>query len=221
MVGIESTYVDEEGEFIGEEALAEASPEDYQYYILLKEQIIPNLDIALYNRGVSSASDTRPYYDGYMYDFDRYGDSYGVGELKSMITTLTNSVTTLEKRGFNVPGEQGDAYAQKQYELYLKYNEALAECNDVYAVRLQEYNDAMDIVNDYQNQMNAIKDDVNITNSRFEFIDEDLWLLDRYRIHTDYVNENIITTSISTGEEWVNKAYELYLDAKKQLEADS
>jgi len=79
----------------------------------------------------------------------------------------------------------------------------------------------MDVVNDYQNQMNAIKDDVNITNSRFGFIDDDLWLLDRYRIHTDYVNENIITTSISTGEEWVNKAYELYLDAKKQLEADS
>ena len=221
MVGIETTYVDEEGEFIGEEALAEISTEDYQYYILLKEQIIPNLDIALYNRGVSSATDTRPYFDGYMYDFDRYGDSYGVGELKSMITTLTNSVTTLEKRGFNVPGEQGDAYAQKQYELYLKYNEALEECRDVYDVRLQEYNDAMDVVNDYQNQMNAIKDDVNITNSRFGFIDDDLWLLDRYRIHTDYVNENIITTSISTGEEWVNKAYELYLDAKKQLEADS
>ena len=35
MVGIETTYVDEEGEFIGEEALAEVSPEDYQYYILL------------------------------------------------------------------------------------------------------------------------------------------------------------------------------------------
>jgi len=52
--------------------------------------------------------------------------------------------------------------------------------------------------------MDEIKDDVKIENwvgSNGEvFTEEELKLLDKYYIHTDYVNQDIFTTSISTNQ---------------------
>lgn len=219
--GYRHTYINQDGEYIGDEAFAEQYPRDYSDYYMIKEQVMPNIDIALYNRQVSSASDTREYLDDWRFDLDTYGLSYGVKELASEIQTFKNQIDTMEKRGQNVPGEQGDQYAQNNYEMYLKYVGGLESAQRAYEERLQEYNDAYDIYLDWNNQLQSLKDDCALNNEQFGFTEEELWLLDKYRIHTDYTNENIITTSISTAADWVNTAYQLYLDAKEQLSAES
>jgi len=49
--------------------------------------------------------------------------------------------------------------------------------------------------------MDAMKEAVSIDEAGFT--DEELKLLDKYYLHTDYVNQNILTTNISTNEEIV------------------
>jgi hypothetical protein len=49
--------------------------------------------------------------------------------------------------------------------------------------------------------MDAMKESVSIENAGFT--DEEIALLDKYYLHTDYTNQNILTTNISTNEEIV------------------
>lgn len=219
--GYRKTYIDQDGEYIGDEAFAEQYPRDYSDYYMIQSQVMPNIQIAIDNRQVSSASDTRDYLDNWKFDLDTYGLSYGVAELASVIQTFKNQIDTMEKRGQNVPGEQGDQYAQNNYQMYLKYVGGLESAQRAYNERLQEYNDAYDIYLDWNEQLQELKNDCALENEQFGFTEEELWLLDKYRIHTDYTNENIITTSISTSADWVNTAYQLYLDAKEQLSGES
>ena len=58
-----------------------------------------------------------------------------------------------------------------------------------------------------------IKTDVAIENERFGFTDEELELIKKYLYYTDYTNENMIITSISTPEEIVETEYQLIKDA--------
>lgn len=227
--GYRHKYVDENGVYIGDEAFARDYPRDYSDYAMILNEVIGpdpehpgNLQIAIDNRHVDSASDTRDYLDGWEFNFDAYGNSYGVAELKAKITTLNNQINALKSKGFdNEPTEQGDAYGQNQHNLYLKYTRSLAEAESALAQRTNEYDTAYGSVIDYGNQMNALKTECSITNPYFGFSDDEVWLLERYRIHTDYTNENIITTSISDAYDLVKTAYELYLDAKEQLSAES
>ena len=221
VTGYRDKYVDSAGEYIGDEAFAENYPRDYSDYDMVLNEILPNIETALYNRDVSSAQDTRQYLDNWEFNFDRYGKSYGVDELRSRITTLNNQIDTLKKKGYDEEGDIGDAYAENQHEMYLKYVDSLAQAERAYAERKQEYDDAYAELTRIDGEMNDIKADCKITNPQFNFTEEELWLLDKYRIHTDYTNENIITTSISDNAEWVNTAHKLYKDAKEELSAVS
>ena len=214
--GYESRYVDEDGEF-DIDFMRENAPYDYANYILINDQIIPNIDIAIYNRGVDAERDEREYLDGYRYDFNTYGKSYGVAELQTQLTTIGNSVKSLARRGYDKPGEQGDEYWAEQYALWQKYSQAYSECEAALEERTAEYNAVMDEITSISNQMNTIKENVAKTNPRFEFTARELWILDKYYIHTDYVNENILVTSVSTNNEIVDTEYQLYLDAKDEL----
>jgi hypothetical protein len=69
--------------------------------------------------------------------------------------------------------------------------------------------------------MRDVEASVSKDNEEFGFTEDELKLLDRYYIHTDYTNENIATTSITTNEERVDMAYKLLLYAKDQLSAES
>jgi len=68
-------------------------------------------------------------------------------------------------------------------------------------VRQQEVDDAEAALDDIVEQMDTMKESVSIKNAGFT--DEELTLLDKYYLHTDYVNQNILTTNISTNEEIV------------------
>ena len=151
--------------------------------------------------------DEREYLDGYRYDFNTYGKSYGVAELQTQLTTIGNSVKSLARRGYDKPGEQGDEYWAEQYALWQKYSQAYSECEAALEERTAEYNAVMDEITSISNQMNTIKENVAKTNPRFEFTARELWILDKYYIHTDYVNENILVTSVSTNNEIVDTEY--------------
>lgn len=220
IAGYESLYVDEWGRF-DPEIMRQESPSDYSNYYMIQNQVIPNIQIALYNRGVSSYDDEREYLDGYKYDFDTYGDSYGVAELQHQMTMLTNSIDTLGRRGYDHPGATGDEYAAEQYALYQKYVAARASCQRALAAREEEHEQAQDALNDIVDEMNAMRNEILIDNAQYGFTEEELWLLDKYYIHTDYVNENIVVTDQDSNEKIVDQEYELYLDAIDQLYVES
>jgi hypothetical protein len=62
-----------------------------------------------------------------------------------------------------------------------------------------------------------ITESVQIDNPRFGFTERELWLINRYRIHTDYVDENIQITNISTNQEIVDAEHQLVLEAEDRL----
>lgn len=293
--GYEALYVDDEGEF-DIEIMRENSPIDYSNYIMLRDQVIPNIDIELSNREQESSDDEEEFLDGYKYDFYTYGESYGVLELENCLTTLNNQVISLERKHHNVPPEHGDEYGAKQYALYLKYTQAREECEDVlegfqfsklngqngkipqltdlineliaggydhepvddsdeeakekyqlylkyvkertrlqsalagfqlkttgtsYIGRRGEYNAAVANLNNIQSSMLNMRESVDKTNPSFEFTQDELDLLDKYYIYTDYENDNILTTDFDTNEQIVGAAYSLYEDAIEELYAVS
>lgn len=196
-----------------------------------------NIDIALFNLRVidgyytsDEMSDTdklkrtnvknqKDYLDDYQYDFATYGDAYGVAELENQATILRNKLTTLDSTGYNE--SDGTIYDTNTYAKYTKYTNALASCVEALAVRQQEYDDAMLDVEYAVRNLNQLKADADITRPAFGFTTKELWLLDKYYLHTDYVNENILITSQSTNEQIVDTENQLYLDAMEQLYVES
>lgn len=220
MAGYEATYVDENNEF-DIDLMREESPRDYSHYIMIRDQIIPNVQIELYNRGLQSDEDNRDFLDGYIYDFDTYGQSYGLAELKVQMQKLNNSIRTLKEKHYNKTPEDEDSYAMEQYQMYLKYTQAYSEAETACAERQQEYDEVQSRIADVISRQLEMKEDVDISNPQFNFTPKELWLLDKYRIHTDYVNDNILTTSITDESGWVNTEYDLIKDAYEQLYAES
>lgn len=196
-----------------------------------------NIDIALFNLRVidgyyvnSDMSDTekmkrinvknqKKYLDDYQYNFDRYGDSYGVAELENQVKILKNNISALDSTGYSE--SDGMPYDVETYAKYEKYTTALAQAERVLEERQAEYDEAIEDVTEAINHQNRLKEEANITNPTFGFTAKELWLLDKYHIHTDYVNENILTTSQSTDDQIVDTENQLYLDALEQLYVES
>lgn len=216
--GYETLYVDKDGNF---DLNALKASEDWKTYKLIKNIIIPNIDIELYNRGLDNKEDYLDFDDSYEYDFDTYGDSYGVQELTIQRDTLKDNLDLLAEKGYDKEGESGDEYHAQQYELYQKYLKAYNSCVKVLEQRQAEYDTANAKLIDIQTQRQTIKTETAISNSSFGFTSAELALLDKYYFHTDYVNENIITTSLSTNEDIIDTIEQLYQDACEQLSADS
>ena len=159
------------------------------------------------------------YLDDYQYDFDTYSYMYGVAELKAQQQSLYGILSTLESTGYDT--SSGDIYDEKAYQKYIKYRDAYESCTAALEERQTEYDDAQRELNSIQSQRRTIAKDVDISNQQFEFTPEELELLDKYRIHTDYVNENILITTQSTNDEIIDAEYQLYLDAAEQLYVES
>lgn len=191
-----------------------------------------NIDIELYNRWQVMGQDigteiTRlEFNEDFMYDFSKYGDAYGVAELQAQLNSLYEKVYAEQEYVASSP--EDDEFHREHHELYVKYKTAYDECAEVLEQRKAEYDTAMEAVTAAQDATDAIADSVDINNflsdepsENLYFTKKELWILNRYRKHADYINENIITTSLSTNRQIIEKEYELYLDALEQLYADS
>ena len=132
---------------------------------------------------------------------------------------LKNNISTLEETGYDE--SDGTVYDVTTNEKYIKYTTALASCERALAERQAEYDTALEAVTAAINHQNQLKEASNIENPTFGFTTKELWLLDKYHIHTDYVNENILITSQSTDDEIVDTENQLYLDAMEQLYVES
>lgn len=206
-----------------------------------------NIDICLFNRYVAEGKYVNPgdssaiakdktyykkqkeYLDNYQYDFETYGDAYGVAELINMRDDLKNRYETLYSKGYGddpdadaAPGaEPEDPYRTEQYNLYVKYKTAYAQCVEVLEQRQGEYDDAQEVLDGISQHMMDIAQSVAIENPQFDFTEEELELIKKYLYYTDYVNENMIITSISTPEEIVDTEYQLIKDSQEELYAAS
>lgn len=218
--GYESLYVNSSNEF-SIEIMKDESPQDYSDYIMIRDQVIPNIDIALENLDAPSRDDIQDYYDDYLYDFETYGDSYGLGELKAKKTTLENSISALVEKGYNVAPTDGDGFKERQHKLYLKYTESLEKLKVVLDIRQREYDHVVQQVKDLQELMNDMKECASIEHEAYGFSKKELWLINKYRIHTDYTNDNILITDNMGNEERVDAAHQLIKEAIKQLYAES
>lgn len=218
IAGYEALYVDEEGNF-DINALMQSS--DWKTYKMLRDIVVPNIDIELNNRTLPSKDDYTDFFDGYLYDFDTYGDSYGVQELKAQQKSLNDRIERLKENGYDEPGDSADEYHKRNYDNYVKYSNAYSSCTRALAERQSEYDEANAELETVKGNLSSIREDVNIQNQKFNFSAKELELLNKYYIYTDYINENILITEASTNDEIVDQEYKLYKDALEQLYADA
>ena len=164
-----------------------------------------------------SSANAKEFLEDYLYDFDKFGKLYGVAELETRQATLKNQYQTLASKGFDKDDAE-NSYHHNQYLLYVKYLNAYNSCTAALAERNAEYEAANNALSSIAEEMDQLKDDVAKENN---FTESELELLDHYYIHTDYSNENILTTSVSTNDEIVDTEDELYRDAADRLYVES
>lgn len=78
-----------------------------------------------------------------------------------------------------------------------------------------------DLVDEMQQLTESVDKKKYVGQTYGAFTEDELALLLKYYIHTDYTNENIITTSISDDEDIIEQDEALYQDAVEELYADS
>lgn len=201
-----------------------------------------NIDIALLNRRIidgyyvkkaeeageeltdlekmkrNNVKNQKEFLDDYKFDFVHYGYLYGLEELKNYEKSYYGTLSALDSNGYGEKSD-GTSYEDETSKKYEKYKKALAEVQAEIVKRQEEYDNAKAVLEDTRKQMDAMKEAVSIDNAGFT--DEELTLLDKYYIHTDYTNDNILTTNISTNEQIVEAEHQLYLDAMEELYVES
>ena len=199
---------------------------EYKQY----KKIVENILIAMNNFGMDEDDENYcDYIDDWQWDMITYGHMYGLDELKVKLEEFKNGLDVY--KDYALPYEKTDKsivelnYNAKRDE-YLKYKTAYDKCIIMLNEREIEVSIAESILNEYYVKRNDIAQNVskvNWSNEEFPngFSDEDLENLGRLYKSTDYVNENIIYTSVSSTEDIVDKAYELYEDAIENLHANA
>ena len=199
---------------------------DYKQYKIIVENIL----VAMHNFGLSTDDDEYiDAIDDWKWDMISYGYMYGLDELNAKLSEY--------KDGIEVYSEYAGSYENsdkriseisynEKHKTYLKYKEAYDKCRIVIKEREVEVSIAESILNDYYNKRYEIMQKVkkiNWSNDDYPegFTDEDLEKLGRLYKSTDYVNENIIYTSLSSNDDIIDKALELYDDAIENLYANS
>ena len=113
------------------------------------------------------------------------------------------------------------------HQLYLDYKKLYDECTTALTERKKEYDDVISERDGYKKEYTEIASNVKRENfgkvqTKYEeFTKYEEYLLKKLYKHTDYQNENIITTTITSSTEKVEKEYQLYLDAVDRLYAAS
>lgn len=113
------------------------------------------------------------------------------------------------------------------HQLYLDYKKLYDECTTALTERKKEYDDVISERDGYKKEYTEIVSNVRRENfgkvqTKYEgFTKYEEYLLKKLYKHTDYQNENIITTTITSSTEKVEKEYQLYLDAVDRLYAAS
>ena len=156
---------------------------------------------------------------------------YGTVELKNKLDSYKNAVESLEESGFDSPYYEGSSYSWEYHtKMYQKYNDYLSlidDCQKAYDERCAELKVQEDKRDELAKKRQKIAYDVqkenfgSVQEAYLGFTDEELSLLRTFINQTDYVNENIVLTTLDTEKEKVSQQYDLYLKAKEQLYIES
>ena len=199
---------------------------EYKQY----QVIVKNILIAMYNFDKNEDNeDYCEYLDDWQWDMITYGYMYGLDELKAKLEVFENGME--QYVDYSLPyDETTTTNAKESYNLkreeYLKYKSSYEKCLIVLNEREIQVSIAESILNELYEKRDEIaylvkKENWTSDNYPIGFTDEDLEKLGRLYKSTDYVNENIIYTSISSTGDIVDKAYELYEDAIENLYANA
>lgn len=155
---------------------------------------------------------------------------YGVDELTSCQKKYSDQMGVLEKYSQEYSSSITDNTEEvynSYHQLYLDYKKLYDDCTSALAERQKEYDNLISERNNYKSEYDTIAKNVkreNFENVQTEypaFTKYEEFLLKKLYKHTDYQNENIISTSITSSVEKIEKEYKLYLDAVERLYAAS
>lgn len=155
---------------------------------------------------------------------------YGVDELTSCQKKYSDQMGVLERYSQEYDSSITDSTEEvynSYHQLYLDYKKLYGDCTSALAKRQKEYDNLISERNNYKSEYDTIAKNVkreNFENVQTEypaFTKYEEFLLKKLYKHTDYKNENIISTSITSSVEKIEKEYKLYLDAVERLYAAS
>lgn len=155
---------------------------------------------------------------------------YGVDELTSCQKKYSDQMGVLEKYSQKYDSSITDSTEEvynSYHQLYLDYKKLYDDCTSALVERQKEYDNLISERNNYKSEYDTIAKNVkreNFENVQTEypaFTKYEEFLLKKLYKHTDYQNENIISTSITSSVEKIEKEYKLYLDAVERLYAAS
>lgn len=155
---------------------------------------------------------------------------YGVDELTSCQKKYSDQMGVLERYSQEYDSSITDSTEEvynSYHQLYLDYKKLYDDCTSALAERQKEYDNLISEKNNYKSEYDTIAKNVkreNFENVQTEypaFTKYEEFLLKKLYKHTDYKNENIISTSITSSVEKIEKEYKLYLDAVERLYAAS
>ena len=155
---------------------------------------------------------------------------YGVDELTSCQKKYSDQMGVLEKYSQEYDSSITDSTEEvynSYHQLYLDYKKLYDDCTSALVERQKEYDNLSSERNNYKSEYDTIAKNVkreNFENVQTEypaFTKYEEFLLKKLYKHTDYQNENIISTSITSSVEKIEKEYKLYLDAVERLYAAS
>lgn len=162
--------------------------------------------------------------ENYLKSCNTNWDLYGTKELEICLEDYSNRIDALVDYSEDYKNAKTD-YSEGTYnvkhQLYLDYKKLYDDCNKALEQRKSEYDAAVKEYEQYNKEMLNIKILVQRENYVDKFTDEEENMLKKIYRHTDYTNENVITTDITSTDTTVDKQYALYLDAVENLYASS
>lgn len=155
---------------------------------------------------------------------------YGLTELKSKIKTYESCIRSLESNGYSTAydssSEHEESYHTRQYQMYQDYKKLLKEAQDVLAERQAEYDVHKKDQDTVAKKREMLAKEVSMDMYGIEhnkdftyhaFTEKEKYILSLLENQRTYTNENIITTTLDTTEDAVDKCKKLYDDAVEEL----
>lgn len=159
---------------------------------------------------------------------------YGLIELKSKIETYESCIRSLESNGYSTAydssSEHEESYHTRQYQMYQDYQKLLKEAQDVLVERQAEYDAHKKEQDTFAEKRDALAKEVSMDMYGIEhnkdftyhaFTEKEKYILSLLENQRTYTNENIITTTLDTTENAVDKCKKLYDDAVEELYVES
>lgn len=201
------------------------------YFLCESENISFNITAPMFELGENASTFQyfqmdKDYQKSYLTDWKLYG----VDELTICQKKYYDQINVLKKYSQNYDTSITDNTEEvynSYHQLYLDYKKLYDDCTSALAERQKEYNDVIVERDEYKKKYDEIASNVKRENfgkvqtAYPAFTKYEEFLLKKLYKHTDYQNENIISTSITSSVEKIEKEYKLYLDAVERLYAAS